>query len=661
MMHIYALLAAVLVVGGGAAPPLCAEDAPCEFYQFCSGGVCRPCTLGAFGSERQCAAYNASLPWATAAGSVFFSAELHARAQRCFDYAVDPGVDAVERVRQMHAVQVCNASADGRVEDRAVVLSADSRPWVFEPGAGEYTRSACAQGSYESADRSGCVRCPGATTTTAAGATSRYECNACQLGWRWDAERGECLQCPRCYTTRPDGSGADAASRVTRAEACTPCSVFADDYRHGGCSPLAAAQCVLYVPMADVHDTMQARVAAANAPGYNGFLADKYLSLKAFAQLESFVDYVFNASEVATHALFRAQNYHRLVLQGAPKRAQDVWQHAVTPPRAYTGYAYTVGMMFTGSVSDVWQIDKQVSDRVVSMFELSGAHVVPMHNVSQETAPHYDMVRAAHEAVLRGVIGSTVANASAANNILEYALAAGLLLGADTADTYGAAQFASKTEQQTKKCDGDPPRNAPCYAIENTCLLADNSCTSEGEYYAVWGNTGLYLSNATRIFDAIGRAFAAWEQNVHIAPASALACDEERVRLLVNISSRYDDAPLLVQAIEVLDASGDMLLAQDLGHTVAALQTLEYSENVTVHVGSAVDVYVFTNDTNATRVSVQTRFGPRAATARTMPHSRAGFEVCEREEAPCCPALARVAAPRDFRDLAHTLDRHLCR
>jgi hypothetical protein len=641
----------------------CGRDEPCEYYQYCRSGLCIPCTPGTFGTPAQCRVYNASLPWNLAADSAFLHDELHALAARCEAHVALGGIFEHERAVQSNAERMCNASADGQLGRAPLVLAADKGPWALTPGSAAYRMRHCPRGSYADEAGHACVKCPRTTTTEAAGATSRLDCDACELGWRWDPEREMCAQCPRCYTTR---AGAGAGADVTREETCTPCSVFADDYRRGGCSPFVAEQCVLFVPMADVHATMERRIHTQNTDEYNTHVATEYYNLNNENDLATFVRYVYNHSAVGEHALFRAQNYDRLLLNEDKKTAQEDWRQNMQAPRAYTGYAYTAGMMYYESVGRVWEIDEiPGKENVIPMFELSGAHVVPMHRVSTAAATHYDMVRAAYEAVLRGVIGSNknaVGRGSGDMSILQYARAVGVVLDADLGGVYGAEQFATEViADNDQRCTGEQPRNAPCLAIEYGCTVQNHICTSRGQYFGVWEKTELYLTNASAIFARIDAAIAAWERRIAGMQGGALGCDEERVRLAVNVTATQHGAAVTVEAIEVLGADGAVLLRHEMHRTVAPLHTGVEVVNVTVRTGSVVHVYVFTNDTKATAVTVQTRTGVAEATVRSMHHARAGFAVCEPGDAACCEKVARVATPLDYERLSTTLGSKLCR
>lgn len=653
-----------IAAAGQARAQACAYDEPCEYYEYCHSGLCAPCTPGTFGTPAQCLAFNASLPWDLAADSTFLHDELHALAARCEAHAALGGIFEFERAVQSSAERVCNASADGVLSSAPLVFGADAGPWALTLGSDAHNVLHCPRGSYADEQGRACVECPRTTTTAAAGATSRLDCDACELGWRWDPEREVCVQCPTCYTTR-----ADAGADVTREETCTPCSVFADDYRRGGCSPFVAAQCVLFVPMADVHATMERRIHTENTQEYNKHVATEYYNLFNDHDLATFVRYVYNASAVGEHALFRAQNYDRLLWAGNKKQARIEWAASMEAPRAYTGYAYTAGMMYYESVERVWEIDQiKGVGNVIPMFELSGAHVVPMHSVSAAAAAHYDMVRAAYEAVLRGVIGSN-ANAvgvgSEDRDILDYAQAAGMVLNAGLGGTYGAKQFKTELESQVEsqqvRCTDNVPGNAPCLAIEYGCLQQNRYCTSRGQYFGVWENTGLYLTNASAIFARIDAAIAAWERRIAGMQGGALACDEERVRLAVNVTATQHGAAVTVEAIEVLGANGTVLLRHEMHRTVPPLHTDVEVVNVTVRTGSVVDVHVFINHTEATAVTVQTRTGVADASVHRMHHARAGFAICEPGDAACCEKVARVATPLDYERLWTTLGSKLCR
>ena len=662
-MHRFAGVLACLIVtarAGQVRAQPCGYDEPCEYYQYCHSGLCAPCTPGTFGSAVQCLAYNASLPWDLAADSTFLHEELHALAARCEAHAALGGIFEHERAVQSSAERVCNASADGLLSSAPLVLGADAGPWALTLGSSAHNVLHCPRGSYADEQGGACVKCPRTTTTAAAGATSRLHCDACELGWRWDPEREVCVQCPTCYTTR-----ADAGADVTREETCTPCSVFADDYRRGGCSPFVAAQCVLFVPMADVHATMERRIHTQNTQAYNLHVATEYYNLFHQNDLATFVRYVYNHSSVGEHALFRAQNYDRLLLETGRKPAQIEWRDRMQAPRAYTGYAYTAGMMYYESVERVWEINEIQGDRdVIPMFELSGAHVVPMHHVSAAAATHYDMVRAAYEAVLRGVIGSN-ANAVGVGSedlhIQDYAQAVGVVLNAGLGGTYGADQFQTEMDRTQEECTDKVPGNAPCLAIEYGCNGQDIICTSRGQYFGVWKNTGLYLTNASAIFARIDAAIAAWERRIAGMEGGALGCDEERVRLAVNVTATQHGAAVTVEAIEVLGANGSVLLRHEMHRTVAPLHTDVEVVNVTVRTGSVVDVHVFTNHTEATAVTVQTRTGVADARVHQMHHARAGFAICEPGDAACCEKVARVETPLDYERLSTTLRSKLCR
>lgn len=654
----------VTVAAGPARAQACAYDVPCEYYQYCHSGLCAPCTPGTFGTPAQCLAFNASLPWDLAADSTFLHDELHALAARCEAHVALGGIFEFERAVQSSAERVCNASADGRLSSAPLVLGADAGPWALTLGSSAHNVLHCPRGSYTDEQGHTCVKCPGTTTTATAGATSRLDCDACELGWRWDPEREVCAQCPTCYTTR-----ADAGADVTREETCTPCSVFADDYRRGGCSPFVAAQCVLFVPMADVHATMERRIHTENTKEYNTHVATEYYNLFHEYDLATFVRYVYNHSAVGEHALFRAQNYDRLFLDSDQKPARIEWTESMQAPRAYTGYAYTAGMMYYGGVERVWEIDQiKGVGNVIPMFELSGAHVVPMHRVSAAAAAHYDMVRAAYEAVVRGVIGSDANAVSVGSedlDILHYAQAVGVVLNAGLGGTYGADQFVTQLESQEQsqqeKCTDNVPGNAPCLAIEYGCEENELYCTSRGQYFGVWENTGLYLTNASAIFARIDAAIAAWERRIAGMQGGALGCDEERVRLAVNVTATQHGAAVTVEAIEVLGADGAVLLRHEMHRTVAPLHTGVEVVNVTVRTGSVVDVHVFTNHTEATAVTVQTRTGVADASVHQMHHARAGFAICEPGDAACCEKVARVATPLDYERLSTTLGSKLCR
>lgn len=674
IMHRFARVFACLIVAAAGVrvrAQACGYDEPCEYYEYCDGGACVACTPGTFGTPAQCRAYNASLPWDLAADSTFLHDELHALAARCEAHVALGGIFEYERAVQSNAQRVCNASADGLLSSAPLVLAVDAGPWALSMGSRAYRLLHCPRGTYADEPGQACVKCPRTTTTAAPGATSRLDCNACKLGWRWEPEREMCVQCPTCYTTRAD-AGADA----TREETCTPCSVFADDYRRGGCSPLVAEQCVLFVPMADVHATMERRTTTQNTDEYNKHVATEYYNLFHDYDLATFVRYVYNNSAVGEHALFRAQNYDRLFFDEQKKQARIDWEDSMQAPRAYTGYAYTAGMMFYGGVERVWEIDKEVgAGGVISMFELSGAHVVPMHRVLTASAAHYDMVRAAYEAVLRGVIGSdanAVALGSEDLDILHYARGAGVVLNTSLGGAYGAEQFETTLQDSGtalpnnlpelwEKCNDGVPANAPCFAIEYACRHDDPYCTSSGQYFGVWENTRLYLSNASAIFASIDAAIAAWERHMEGLQTGALGCDEERVRLAINVAATRHGAAVLVEAIEVLGADGTVLLRHEMHRTVAPMHTDVEVVNVTVRTGSVVDVHVFTNNTEATTVTVQTHTGVIDANVQRIEHARAGFAICEPEDAACCAQVAHVATPLDYARLSTTLGSKLCR
>ena len=275
------------------------------------------------------------------------------------------------------------------------------------------------------------------------------------------------------------------------------------------------------------------------------------------------------------------------------------------------------------------------------------------------------MVRAAYEAVLRGVIGSN-ANAVGVRSeyldILDYAQAVGVVLNGSLGGTYGAGQFQTEMdENKHEKCTDKVPGNAPCLAIEYGCKEPTRYCTSRGQYFGVWKNTGLYLTNASAIFARIDEAIAAWERRIVGMQGGALGCDEERVRLAVNVTATQHGAAVTVEAIEVLGANGSVLLRHEMHRTVAPLHTDVEVVNVTVRTGSVVDVHVFTNHTEATAVTVQTRTGVADASVHQMHHARAGFAICEPGDAACCEKVARVSTPLDYERLWTTLGSKLCR
>ena len=397
---------------------------PCRFFEYRdSAGTCLPCTQHTFGTPVHCEQYNASLQWAQAS-SAFERLRLHALADECAQYTYITG----------HPIKhLCNnTSMDGQLAETVVRTAQDGQPVAYALPAPPPPISPCLQGSYRLNDGH-CEQCPNNTTTKSTGATSAFDCEVCALGYKWVPPSRACERCPECYTTRPD-PGTENAD-YTRAEHCSPCSVWADDYRRGGCDATVAGRCVLHVPYADVHAVHLAAAPDEYNVSWRGVFCsydlwrkakdlaapnntdvvieacqkDALLSESDDRNCDQVAMYVYGAQTQQVHALFRPQSREH-VEDSAETYAATNAAYTGKPPHVLN-YTYTTGTSLPGRFEDYWNSFYEERDNynynslnkvVPPPFELAGSYTYFMHNVSPGVAPYYDFARAYHEHWLLG-------------------------------------------------------------------------------------------------------------------------------------------------------------------------------------------------------------------------------------------------------------------
>lgn len=681
---------ALLCAAAACARSVRALALPCRFFEFSAGdGTCRACAEHTFGTHAHCARYNATLPWANAT-SVFERLQLGALADACEQYATTGGNSTDAAVARL-----CDhLGTDGELAPTAVLAPASGARTAYEPRPPALVPIRCAQGSFAVNDTD-CMPCPRNTTTDAGNKTSEFACEWCQLGFRWQPQTRSCARCPACYTTRPDADNKDAD--YTRAEQCVPCSVWADDYRRGGCDPTVAGQCVLHVPYADVHAVHMQPPGDAEYASRRGVLCSYEVWREAnsvgngqtneeikFCKDQGLVDaqgspctqvqmYVYAAPTQHVHALFRPQSRDHLYdLGGAYASAHAAY--AATPPNA-RGFTYTTGTALPGAADDLWRSNysqrsnypySAAADNVPPPFEISGSYTYNMHEVSGETAPYYDLARAYHEHWLRGLLRPSQANCARA----------GPPVGVDCArrklEEYGILLCGDALDEQrlwngdSESCAVDPT----CDVLGIFCANDPNDswnqpfCDSTGESIDVWKTLQFYLYNATEQYVAMEEGVKEWEQalagRTRAGAPEVGACDRTRADLHVVVSNTHGTLEATLREIRVRQqADNETLYEQALAETLAPLSlAFEHNFSVFVPVGSRVQVDVLVS--NGSHIQVQVQLAGADVHTTTSPSTYFlpdEYIVCEDSTA---EELVRVQTPADFDKLHPFLSTQLC-
>tara|TARA_Y100000389_G_scaffold86703_1_gene83383 strand:+ start:2388 stop:4460 length:2073 start_codon:yes stop_codon:yes gene_type:complete len=662
---------------------------PCRFFEYATPDTgCTPCTPHTFGTPEHCARYNETLPW-TNATSEFERLQLTAFAHECTQYAaahassVDPVVDLCDHQR-----------ADGALAETVVLAAGGSTPTAYTSPSFQAAPISCPQGWYR-VNASRCEQCPHNTTTNGGNKTSVSDCEWCELGFRWQPQTRTCSRCAQCYTTRSD-AGAD----YTRAEHCSPCSVWADDYRRGGCNATVAGECVLHVPYADVHAVHMEPAHDAYNESWRGVFCSYEVWRNAedialgrtqdaqinYCQQKGLVPdpadtckqvdmYVYEAETQKVHALFRPQSREHL-FNSSQAYAGSKAAYAEMPP-GVRDFTYTTGTALPGAFDDLWQSHYTAkyaysysaeTGVVPPPFELAGAYKYPMHAVSVNAAPYYDFARAYHEHWLLGMLRPSqqacapqdvqVPDNCAQHRLQQY----GILVCGNNAhmerDDLGQKYTEATCEFETM-CD---VLSVFCYDAKYNSI--EPFCNAGGGSVKVWDALKFYLYNATEQYAKMEQEVMKWEVRVsdrtQPGAAETTACDRTQVDLSVLVSNTNSTAKATLYEIRARDQRDNKILyARALEHELDP-SSLAFQHNFTVQVdvGSSIQVEVLAS--NAPSLLVQVRHAGvdlNTTSSQSTYDARDGYTVCSEHTA---EGLVRVETPADFAQLHSFLGAQLC-
>ena len=686
---------AVLCAAGACTATAAARALPCRFFEYATSDTgCAPCTAHTFGTPAHCAQYNATLPW-TNATSEFERLQLTAFAHECARYAA-AHAGSVEPV-----VNLCDhQGTDGALAGTVVLAAGGSTPTAYTSPSFEAAPISCEQGLYR-VNASSCVRCPHNTTTNGGNKTSVFDCEWCELGFYWQPKTRTCSHCAPCYTTRPDAQTmhADAGADYTRAEHCSPCSVWADDYRRGGCDATVAGECVLHVPYADVHEVHMKPARDAyneswrgvfcsyevwrNAEGIKNNLTDTQIidcqekrlvpdPADACKQVDM---YVYEAETQKVHALFRPQSREHL-LNWSQAYAGSSAAYAQMPP-AVRDFTYTTGTALPGAFDDLWQSHYAAKDLyfysaetgvVPPPFELAGAYKYPMHAVSVDAAPYYDFARAYHEHWLLGMLRPSQ-QACGSQNLEGYQNCA-----QDRLQQYGILVCGNDTHMERDnldqyktmlECKSEPMCDVLGVSCEDPIYYnAEPFCSADGESKEVWSALKFYLYNATEQYARMEQDVRHWEESVsnrtEPGAAETTACDRTEVDLSVLVSNTDSTAQATLYEIRARDQRDNETLYESALERKLGPSELAFQHNFTVRVGVGSSIQVEVLASNSPSLLVQVRHAGvdlNTTSSQSTYDARDGYTVCSQNSE---EGLVLVETPADFAQLHTFLRAQLC-
>lgn len=665
---------------------------PCRFFEYRAADTsCISCTAHTFGTPAHCAQYNETLPWANAT-SEFERRQLVALSHECERYA-DASTNS--RPAGEPIVHLCDhLGADGTLA-QTVVLAPVGGAHAEYTSTLPRTPISCPQGFFRANDTS-CLPCRNNTTTNAGNKTSELDCEWCELGFRWRPQTRTCSRCPECYTTRPDQQPTHPDADYTRAEHCSPCSVWADDYRRGGCNATIAGQCVLHVPYADVHE-----VHLKPAPdAYNESWRGVFCSYEVWRNAAEIHDdptrtnvqiqkcqmgglvptpvdsckqvdmYVYEAETQKVHALFRPQSREHL-LNWSEAYAATSAAYAEMPP-GVRDFTYTTGTALPGAFDSLWQsyfADKDPYEYrpetgvVPPPFELSGSYTYPMHSVSVGTAPYYDFARAYHEHWLLGMLrpsqqacepGNLQAyDECTRNRLQQYGI---LLCGNDATKKHQIADT---------QCADDPMCDMLGIFCKEVLETAEEPfCDSPGESAKVWNALQFYLYNATEQYAKMEQNVKLWEETTsnrtQAEPAESTACDRTHVDVSVLVTNTDSSAPATLYEIRARNpGDNETLYELELTQALAPpLLAFQHNFTVQVAVGSSIQVEVIAS--SGPHLQVQVRHAGvdlNTTSTQSAYDVQGGYTICleHRDE-----DLVQVRTPADFAHMHTFLRAQLC-
>jgi hypothetical protein len=673
---------------------------PCRFFEYTTRDTgCAPCTAHTFGTPAHCGQYNATLPW-TNATSEFERLQLAAFAHECEQYAA-AHAHSLEPV-----VDLCDHRGVNGTLAETVVLAADgSTPTAYTSPPLPTAPISCPQGLYR-VNASSCVRCPHNTTTNGGNKTSVFDCEWCELGFYWQPKTRTCSRCAQCYTTRPDAQTmhADAGADYTRAEHCSPCSVWADDYRRGGCNATVAGECVLHVPYADVHEVHMEPARDAYNESWRGVFcsyevwrnAQSILYDQTDPQITNCQDkglvpvpadsckqvdmYVYKAETQKVHALFRPQSREHL-LNWSQAYAGSSAAYAQMPP-AVRDFTYTTGTALPGAFDDLWQSHYSAKDSyeysaetgvVPPPFELAGAYKYPMHAVSVHAAPYYDFARAYHEHWLLGMLRSSQ-RACASQDLQDHQNCA-----QDRLQQYGILVCGNDAymerndlgQQYTMQdCELEPMLQPMCDVLGVSCKNPQGNtgepfCSAKWESVKVWRALKFYLYNATEQYARMEEEVRHWEEGVsertEPGAAETTACDRTEVGLSVLVSNTNSTAEATLYEIRARDQrDNETLYALALERKLGPSE-LPFQHNFTVQVGVGSSIQVEVLAFNGPSLLVQVRHAGvdlNTTSSQSTYDARDEYTVCSEHSG---EGLVLVQTPADFAQLHTFLDAQLCK
>tara|TARA_X000000368_G_scaffold347666_1_gene287234 strand:- start:85 stop:2169 length:2085 start_codon:yes stop_codon:yes gene_type:complete len=640
----------VLALLGGVAS---ACETGCEYYEFCKHGQCAPCTPGTFGGSKHCQAYNATLPWPNASDSALLLNELHERVARCHAHATESAT--VRSAVRGDALRLCSANGDGEVNTDLIVLRSNG---TRLPHAPHPTTVSCHDWEYPDPSAQGCSPCPGNSSRSRTLQNASVFCDACPRGWKWLPLNETCEQCPQCYTT----DGLEHDELLSRDEECRPCSTSAADYRVGGCSPEVDQECVLYVPMQDVHKVMRDAVVRQETTAYYRKIQILYYCMNPVStgiqnfcdssqDLPPFMDYMYKDPIIQTHALFRPQTYS--LVSESLKQVWSLFTNATKP--TYAGYAYTIGMMFDDSPGDAW-LRSSDFECDAPFHELTGSYVVQL---SQWTPPpeakRYDLVRAAYEGLLRTFVHSKRIETDA-ENIHNEGAKMGVLF--DDGNT-------PRTFRPSSACSG--AYGDLCYVtgqdtISQDCNSASTTHTDKHYLHQFWDDNDLYLYNASWVFTRIENALREWAAGLS-ADTPDLGCSDNLVQVGVNVTcTAVTGVTVNAVLVHVDGGAGDPLETRLVRHLQFGESYVERF-NVTTMWNASVVVSVITDPHDAASVSVHGANGWMHTNSTNITNAHAGVRVCDVDsDTSCCGADGSVAVttPQQYDAVFDELHSRLC-
>ena len=654
---------------------------PCRFFEYAIPDAgCAPCTAHTFGTGAHCGQYNATLPW-TNATSEFERLQLAAFARECERYAA-AHADSLEPV-----VDMCDhRGADGALAGTVVLAAGGSTPTAYTSPPLPTAPISCEQGLYR-VNASSCVRCPNNTTTNGGNKTSVSDCEWCELGFYWQPKTRTCSRCAQCYTTRPDAQTmhADAGADYTRAEHCSPCSVWADDYRRGGCNATVAGECVLHVPYADVHKVHMKPARDAYNESWRGVFCSYEVWRNADSIRDNLTDpqitncqdkrlvpdpadackqvdmYVYQAETQKVHALFRPQSREHL-FNWSQAYAGSSAAYAQMPP-AVRDFTYTTGTALPGAFDDLWQSHYAARDSyeysaetgvVPPPFELAGAYKYPMHAVSVHAAPYYDFARAYHEHWLLGMLRPSQQACGSQNLEVDQNCAQ------DRLQQYGI--LVCGNDAHMKRDDLGDVLGVSCeFPGENS---AEPFCSAIDESLEVWHALKFYLYNATEQYARMEEHVRHWEERVsdrtEPGAAETTACDRTKVDLSVLVSNTDSTAEATLYEIRARDQrDNETLYAIALEHELGPSE-LAFQHNFTVQVGVGSSIQVEVLASNGPSLLVQVRHAgvdQNTTSSQSTYDARDKYTVCSEHSG---EGLVLVETPADFAQLHTFLRAQLC-